>query len=31
MDRYGEDGTPLSGKIGPVGMVPVSTFVKLNI
>ena len=21
MDRYGEDGAPLSGKIGPVGMV----------
>lgn len=28
MDRYGEDGTPLSGKIGPVGMVSVTTFVK---
>lgn len=27
MDRYGEDGTPFSGKIGPVGMVSVTTFV----
>ena len=24
MDRYGEDGTPFSGKIGPVGTVSVT-------